>query len=76
MQEIKIGKFKTRNNFLSFISGSKFSGTKIRLNRDEAYIDGNKLSGMLTIDGKKVFIHRYLMGLKDTKYIIEQKKKH
>ncbi len=48
MQEIKIGKFKTRNNFLSFISGSKFSGTKIRLNRDEAYIDGNKLSGMLS----------------------------
>lgn len=47
MQEVKIGKFKTKNNFKSFISGSKFSGSKIRLNRDEAYIDGDKLSGML-----------------------------
>ena len=37
---------------------------------------GKKVYGMLTINGKKVFIHRYLMGLKDTKYIIEQTVDH
>lgn len=46
MQEVKIGKFKTKKKFLSFISSSKF-GSKVRFNREVAYINGNKLSGML-----------------------------
>ena len=33
---------------------------------------GDKLYGILTIDGRKVFLHRYLMGLGNTEYVISQ----
>lgn len=44
-----IGEFKPKRKFISFISGLK--GAKIRFNRDSAFIEGDKLSGML--DGTK-----------------------
>lgn len=33
---------------------------------------GDKKYSMMTINGKKVFVHRYLMGLQNSKYIIEK----
>jgi len=51
-EEIKIPKkseFKTKRKYISFISALK--GTNIRLNRECAFIDGSKLSGMM--DGIK-----------------------
>lgn len=51
-EKIKIPKtseFKTKRKYISFISALK--GTNIRLNRECAFIDGSKLSGMM--DGVK-----------------------
>ena len=43
--EVKIGEFKTQKKLLSFISSVR--GSKIRLNREIAFVKGEKLSGIL-----------------------------
>ncbi len=45
--DIVVGSFKPKRKFISFITGSRRGGSKVRLNREVAYIDGAKLSGML-----------------------------
>ena len=44
---IKLGNFKPKRKFISFINTSRV-GTNTRINRETAYIDGDKLSGMLS----------------------------
>lgn len=45
-KDINIGSFKPKRKFISFINSTR-AGTNVRINREIAYIDGVKLSGML-----------------------------
>jgi hypothetical protein len=50
IEEVKepvIGKFKTKKNFLNFISAATIRGQNVRFNADFAFIKGEVLSGML-----------------------------
>lgn len=49
-----IGKFKPKRKFVSFLSA--LQGAKVRLLRDSAYIDGEKLSGVLEGSKFKIII--------------------
>jgi hypothetical protein len=45
VKPVKLGEFKSKRKFLSFISG--VNGARVRFNRDIAFLKGEKLSGML-----------------------------
>ena len=50
-----VGEFKTKKKFLSFISTGR--GSRVRLNREVAFIKGEKLSGILNGSVFKITIH-------------------
>lgn len=50
-----VGEFKPKKKFLSFISTGR--GSKVRLNREVAFIKGEKLSGILNGSVFKITIH-------------------
>jgi hypothetical protein len=45
VKEVKLGEFKPKRKFISFISG--VNGARVRFNRESAFVKGEKLSGML-----------------------------
>ena len=47
VKEPVIGQFKTKKNFLNFISAATIRGQNVRFNADFAFIKGEVLSGML-----------------------------
>ena len=47
VKEPVIGQFKTKKNFLNFISAASIRGQNVRFNADFAFIKGEVLSGML-----------------------------